>query len=106
MGKKSKHKKIRKIAANLPTIHRRAVIGSQVPGYEITEAEAQGMEVDPKSIYRRKQEVAVPLNHERKMKQLYQKHGPKGVEMYVRAVVDYETQRQVREQAQSQNNEG
>ena len=100
MGKKSKLKKIRKIAAEMPVIYRKAVIGSLVKGNEVTE-EQLGEPVNPEAIYRQKETKAVPMNHYRRMKALYNKMGPSGVGAYYRAVEDYKVQKTMKE-AESQ----
>lgn len=89
MGKKSKLKKIRKIAGNLPVINAGRVHGEKVTGAELYKEgmkEVNGKPIDPDKDYRKKTMVDAPLNHNRKMKKLYNQFGAKGVGMYVAAV--------------------
>lgn len=89
MGKKSKFKQIRRLANQMPVIHTQAVKGSVVKGYEILKEgmkEVDGKPIDAYGNYKKKQIIAAPLNHNRKMKKLYNQYGPAGVGMYINAV--------------------
>lgn len=63
MGKASKLKQIRRLAAELPPIPVRCG---------------------------KKHIIAGPITHNRKMKKLYNKHGAAGIPAYIKAVHDYQ----------------
>jgi hypothetical protein len=89
MGKKAKLKKIRKIAAQMPQIMVGHVQGERVSGAELFKSgveEVQGRPIDAGATYKQKHVVAVTLNHNRKMKRMYNKQGVKGVSAYIQAV--------------------
>lgn len=94
MGKAAKFKKLRKLAAQLPIITTKAVIGRKVTGAELLKrgiTEVNGRKVAEESNYTgwtEKRTVQVPLNHNKKMKQFYNKFGMEGVKGYVAAVID------------------
>lgn len=93
MGKAAKFKKIRRIASQLPVINTKSVIGSVVDGSELIKSgikEVEGKKVDPELNYRKKQSVSIPLNHNKKMKKLYNMGGVAGVNMYIKAVQQYQ----------------
>lgn len=96
MGKKAKLKKIRRIAEAMPIINTRRVHATIVTGEELLKKgvkDVKGQEVDPNINYREKKIVSVPLNHNRKMKKLYQMNGMNAVKMYMGAVKQYEEKR-------------
>lgn len=89
MGKKSKLKKIRRIASQMPVINVNHIQGSAVNGSELLKRgvkEVAGKPVENLHTYREKKAVPVPVNHNRQMKKLYNKHGVAGVRMYAQAV--------------------
>jgi hypothetical protein len=92
MGKKAKLKKIRKLASQMPEIQVRQVKGERISGAELYKSgveKVEGKTVDIDATYRKKTLVQAPLNHNRKMKKLYNQYGAKGVGMYVNAVNRY-----------------
>lgn len=92
MGKKSKFKKIRRIASQLPVINQRRVVGERVSGEELIKEgvkEVQGKPVQPLDQYKKKKVVVGFLNHNRKMKQLFNKGGAPLVNSYIKAVMAY-----------------
>lgn len=95
MGKKSKFKKFKRIAAQLPAINTRAVIGETVSG---SDAIKMGLESDkginPAFQYRRKRMVERSLNHPRNMKRAYYRSGLDGVTGYANAVIKFATEQQ------------
>jgi hypothetical protein len=90
MGKAAKFKRLRKLAAQLPQINTRAVVGERISGKELMglEKDAKGNPIDSRLTYTRKKIVTVPLNHHKKMKQFYNKYGTDGVKGYIAAVID------------------
>lgn len=96
MGKKAKLKKIRRLANSMPVIQTKVIKGSIIKGEEILASAPAGMDtkvngepVKADSIYRKKEIVTQALNHNRKMKKLYNQYGPAGVGMYINAVNRY-----------------
>lgn len=97
MGKKAKFKKIRRLASQLPTITTKQVIGERLTAKEamlqgINEVEGKPFGQD--AIIRQKKLVEKPLNHNRKMKKMYNKYGAVGVNHYANAVIQYAKQKQ------------
>lgn len=90
MGKKSKLKKIRRLASQMPIINVNHMQGSRVDGATLLK---EGVEkvgdkpVENLQIYRKKAIIKKPVNHNRQMKKLYNKHGIAGVNSYAMAVV-------------------
>lgn len=95
MGKKAKLKAIRKIASTMPDI-----MTVQMLGEAIKEGikEIDGKPVDPTKYYRKKTPVQNSLNHNRKMKQLYNQYGAKAVSEYIAAVAQYEAMEQIKKE--------
>lgn len=94
MGKKSKLKKIRRIASQLPVIKTYRVKGERMKGEELMThgvKEVEEKPVDANAIYKKKTVIEVPLNHNRKMKQLYNQYGAAGVNGYIQAVQRHAT---------------
>lgn len=92
MGKKSKFKKIRRLASQMPVIPISVAKGERITGKELIDrgvTEVDGVKVNPEGFYKEKSKAQQPHNHARKMKQLYYKHGVKGVNQYAIAVKDY-----------------
>jgi uncharacterized protein YccT (UPF0319 family) len=92
MGKKSKFKKIRRIASQMPLINTHKIEKERVAGAEVIASgvtEVDGKPVEAKENYIRRKAVPVPINHNRQMKRLYNKHGAAGVGMYIGAVNKY-----------------
>ena len=98
MGKKSKFKQLRRIASQMPQIMTSKPVASAVTGSELIEQGVKklsnGDEVDPKKTYRQVQGVPTPLNHNRKMKDAYNKYGADGVNSYINSVRTYEAAKQ------------
>jgi hypothetical protein len=66
------------------------VSGAELLKSGITEVEGKKVNEDKNyKGYRKKQVFGVPLNHNRKMKDIYNKQGISGVRGYVAAVIDY-----------------
>jgi hypothetical protein len=108
MGKKAKLKKIRKIAAQMPRVMVGHVQGERVSGAELFKSgveEVEGSPVDVDATYKKKNVVAVPLNHNRKMKQMYNKQGVKGVSAYIQAVNRYMMAQKLAEKAKQKEQE-
>jgi hypothetical protein len=92
MGKKAKFKKIRRFASQMPVIEVASVIGERLTGKDAMMdgvSEIEGKPVDQNTTYIKKKVVKQPLNHNRKMKAMYNKFGPGGVNAYVNAVNQY-----------------
>jgi hypothetical protein len=95
MGKKSKIKQIRRIASQMPVINQKKIVKELVPGSEAIKSgvkEVDGKPVDEHRFYEKKYAVAVPVNHNRQMKKLYNKMGGKGVGLYMSAVQKFSEQ--------------
>jgi hypothetical protein len=89
MGKKAKFKQIRKLASQMPNLLTQKVIGEKIKGEELYKQGVEKVEGKPvlmDEMYRKKTVVDAPLNHNRKMKQLYNQYGAAGVGMYINAV--------------------
>lgn len=101
MCKASKLKKLRKMAANLPGInYHQKVSGEIITGAELIgkgTTEIAGVPVDPNGRYRQQKIVERPLNHNKKLKNAYKKHGYQGVTGYINAVMQYVQQNKPKE---------
>lgn len=100
MGKKAKFKKIRRLASQMPEIPIKHVRGTVVSGMDAIKQgikEIEGRPVEQLKSYRKKEVVPATLNHNRKMKQLYNKHGLLGVVMYRNAVNRYVSSQKAKE---------
>lgn len=89
MGKAAKLKKIRKLASQMPLLMVNHVKGERVTGEELSKegvTEVQGKPVRDKDFYTKKTAVQQPLNHNRRMKKMYNKFGARGVQGYMQAV--------------------
>lgn len=92
MGKKAKLKKIRRLANQLPPIITKQVFGERLTAKEAMMQginEVEGKPFGQDAIITKKKLVEKPLNHNRKMKKLYNKLGAVGVNHYVNAVHQY-----------------
>lgn len=91
MGKAAKFKKLRKLALQLPAVNVKTLVGEKMKGYQLPkDAKIEGdKDVVPGQMYMRKKVIEVPLNHERKLKEAYKKHGLKGAAGYAQAVIRY-----------------
>lgn len=92
MGKNAKYKKIKKLAAGLPPIKFKAIKGEIVSGKELIDKgvnEVEKKPVDPKSDYRNKTIITQPLNHQKKIKTMFNLLGGKGVAHYMQSVRNY-----------------
>lgn len=92
MGKASKFKKLRKAAKELPVINtqiavpRDTVSGTNLIKQGLTKLR-NGSTVEAGKFYRQGKVVEKPLNHNRIMKQQYNKYGFKGVATYASTAV-------------------
>ncbi len=88
MGKSSKFKQIRKIASSMPLVSIKRVVGEMIRGSEIKDIgnTNEGLIIDPSLMYKRKKIIDAALNHNKKMKKLYNKYGKNGVSLYINAV--------------------
>jgi len=92
--KKKVLKKMRAIAAEMPQLDvlktklRERIKGAELIKNGIT-ALSNGETVDPKQTYQRLKPVSGPINHVKRMKKAYKKHGASGVNGYISAVVNY-----------------
>lgn len=93
MGKKAKFKQLRRIANQLPEILvesfqlKEVVTGAELIKSGVTEV--KGTPVHPHLKYKQREVAQKPMNHHRKMKQMYNQYGPAGVGAYLEAVDDY-----------------
>lgn len=90
MGKKAKLKQIRRLAEQLPVVNIGHVVGELVSGGELIKTGVNklpsGERVMADQRYRRKETVEVSLNHNRKMKKLYNRYGAAGVQGYMTGI--------------------
>lgn len=94
MGKASKFKKLRKAAKQLPVINLKiAVPGDTVKGSNLIKQGLtkckDGKDVQPELYYREGKVIERPLNHNRIMKQQYNKGGYAAVGAYANAVIQH-----------------
>jgi hypothetical protein len=92
MGKKAKLKQLRKLAATMPAIEGERLVTKRAMGIAVIEEgikHVDGKAIDPNAIYRKSVVEKVNVNHNRKMKDLYNKKGIEGVNGYVKAVAQY-----------------
>ena len=76
MGKKSKTKLLRRIAAELPKMQEQAFTKKIVSGFELASEKREKDAYDPSKNYlQRNAVVAVPVNHTRRMKKLAKQYG-------------------------------
>jgi len=98
MGKKAKLKQLRRIAQQMPQIMTSKPVASAIDGSDLIKQGvtklSNGDKVDPLKTYRQVQGVPTPLNHERKMKDAYNKGGEKAVNIYIQSVRIYEEAKQ------------
>jgi hypothetical protein len=89
MGKKSKFKAIKRLAAQLPAMTVQSLVTTRLTGAEVLESgvtEVNGHRVWQHGTYIRKSREAVEVNHVEQMKKMYYKHKVAGVRGYVSAV--------------------
>jgi tRNA U55 pseudouridine synthase TruB len=102
MGKKSSLKKIRKLAEQMPEIMtKKEQLKGIVKGSDLLAKgvkEVQGNPVKELGVYKEKEFIKVPINHNRKMKQLYNKYGPAGVRAYANEVNRFIATQAIQEQ--------
>jgi hypothetical protein len=100
MGKKSKFKQLRKLAQQMPVIMTSNPESTSVQGDELIRQGVlklkNGDKIDPLKEYRQVKGVPTPLNHARKMKEIYNKAGANGVNQYIQSVNQYDQHRQER----------
>jgi len=87
MGKKSKLKAIKKMAALMPTIETVKKVGTVVSGSELIEKGVvsiadESVPVLPNHKYKKQEFKKVPVNHEKEMKRVYNRYGAAGVKQY------------------------
>lgn len=98
MGKKSSHKNLRKLAAELPEITVYRKVGSIIKREEAVE---RGLKLPDKipsnsDVLRMVESVPGPVNHYRNMKRILEKDGSEGVMVYVRQVRIFDEQRKLK----------
>lgn len=90
MGKQRKMKQIRKLAATFPTVMRDTVEYHYMTGKQLKEEldvhQIDGISVKDEETYRYKFPVKIAINHNRKLKRMYDKHGLVGMVAYAKAV--------------------
>lgn len=96
MGKASKFKKIRKLASSLPAINTKAMLGIRLKGSDLINEGLLTLgtheikeDIIPENDYKSVKQIEVPLNHNKKMKQAYQKYGMNGVNQYVNSIFQF-----------------
>ncbi|MEJ7611365.1 MAG: hypothetical protein WKF88_09340 [Ferruginibacter sp.] len=95
MGKASKFKKLRKLAASLPEVNTKRVIGCEVTGNEVIAQgvdEVNGVEVDENAKYHQRKTIATPMNHNRNLKRNFYRNGMDACAKYATAVVNFAEQ--------------
>ena len=89
MGKKAKLKQIRRIAQILPPMQTMVKKGEIVSGQVLKNtgvSEVQGKPIELNRSYRKFEAVKQPVNHNRKMKKLYNQYGINGVKAYYNGI--------------------
>lgn len=89
MGKASKFKQIRKMAATMPALKILKPKSQIITGAQLIErgtTELNGDPVDPKQVYKESGKVEVSANHVNEMKRLFKKFGQRGILGYQVAV--------------------
>jgi hypothetical protein len=89
MGRKSKIKAIKRLAANLPAMTMQAMVTTKLTGSELIETgvkEVNGEPVQYGKSYLRKAIKTVPVDHVKHMKKMYDKHKAQGIMGYVSAI--------------------
>lgn len=93
MGKKSKAKEFRRIAAQLPTLHQEAIQKNVVTGHHLLTLGmskfADGSSVEADKTYMNPEKVLVKVNHARRLRKHVEKFGQAGMIGYVRSVNKY-----------------
>jgi uncharacterized protein YaaR (DUF327 family) len=111
MGKKAQLKKLRRQAAELPDIWQEAKAKERVSGEQLREmmkvdkVKVEG-DVDPGKEYIVNRTVAVSVNHTRRMKKAYMRHGDAGIAAYKRAVKEFVTKETAKQNEQAAGNTG
>lgn len=85
MGKASKLKLIRRMAAKMPTLNVSVPVVEKLTGQQLIDR-AYKEQVEPGEMYKHVTSTPVKANHERRMKALYNKHGAAGIQAYAFAV--------------------
>lgn len=95
MGKKSRLKEVKRLAAQLTPLVIGRAIGEKKTGAEliaegVTKAKLNGEElpINLKQNYKRVQVKNMPINHGRNLKKLFLKHGQAAVDAYVNKVAE------------------
>jgi uncharacterized Fe-S center protein len=102
MGKKSRTKHLRKLAESLPGISQNSCFKQQCDGAELIKDGVKIVNekpVDPEGKYIKRVPVAIEVNHTRRLKNAFLKHGHAGVSAYVRSVENFAKQQQQTAQA-------
>lgn len=90
MGKQRKMKQIRKLAATFPTVMRDTVEYHYMTGKELKSEldvdQINGVPVKDDETCRYTYPVKIAINHNRKLKRMYDKHGIVGMVAYAKAV--------------------
>lgn len=103
MGKKSRMKKLGRIAADLPVIHQQTCYKEKCKGEELI---ADGIQlankekVNPNGDYVKRVPTSIPVSHKRRIKKMFAKHGDAGVAAYVNAVDDFVQKAEVKDNVQ------
>lgn len=85
-------KLIRRIAMQLPQINEAAQKSEKVSGVDMWKdgiKTVNGEPVELNKSYRKVTQVSKPVNHSRKMKAMYNKHGMKGIYGYAKVVTEF-----------------
>lgn len=101
MGRKAKLKKIRKIAQDLPHLEVIQVQKNNLTGAELKALgvnKVDGKPVDDNVVYGRKEQVNIPMNHERNMKRMYNQFGMSGIDKYVNAANQHVKEQETRQE--------
>jgi hypothetical protein len=89
MGKAAKYKLIRKMAAKMPALNISVPVKETLTAKQLIDRGYKG-DVAQGELYIHKTSRPAPANHERRMKQLYKKHGPAGIQAYATKVEQQE----------------
>lgn len=95
MGRKSKLKEMRRLAKELPQINQMERVSERLTGAELRNLgiektdDDKAIPISDNKLFKRITTRDKPVNHERQLKEQYNKHGVAGVRAYIKAVQDF-----------------
>lgn len=86
MGKAKRLKQLKRIARQIPYTETNAVVTESFTGAQLMRMgvkEIKGQAVSINSVYKRKENITVPVNNYRKVKKIYNKGGINSLKQYI-----------------------